>query len=195
MHVDIPSTPDILRDDVISPRRRKPAYYRTGLVDRTGHQLPSPQRCIGSDSKSTSFAYDPVQQAYTLPYPERNMGKYRHESGSGSMEESEPLTQHDSTTETPNLRRSVDNESVSSVSTTSLVLEGFGRVPLMLNKPQQEFEYHDNDDDFDPELPAYMGSDRGRSMTKNVRRIVWFVSLVGVAGWAVALVLLLLSGK
>src|SRR5665213_3357337 len=113
--IDIPSTPDILRDDgtllQLSPRRRKAANSPAGSVDGTCHQLPSPQRCIGANSRSTAFAYDPFKQAYSLPSKKRSMGRDRHGSGSGSAEESEPLTRHDSTTETPDSRPSVDHTS------------------------------------------------------------------------------------
>jgi dipeptidyl aminopeptidase B len=116
----------------------------------------------------------------------------------GTAEEHEPLTQHDSTT-TPSSRTSNDHYrrgSISSVSTTSLVLENLNEqtVPLAFNKPAEHFDYRDNDEDDDPELPRYMAP-AGQRMSRNLRRGIWIVSVVALAGWALALLLFLIGGR
>lgn len=119
----------------------------------------------------------------------------RSREGSGSAEESEPLTGLVSSDNIPSSRQSLDQASVTSASTTSLVLEGLNQIPLVPKKPKHEFEYRDNEDDVDIELPGYNGPDEGRSMTKALRRMIWIVGVAAVAGWAVALILFLLGGR
>jgi dipeptidyl aminopeptidase B len=115
-----------------------------------------------------------------------------------TAEEHEPLTQHDSTA-TPSTRTSNDHYprgSISSASTTSLVLENLNEqtVPLAFNKPAHHFEYHDNDEDDDPELPRYMAP-AGQRMSRNLRRGIWIVCVVALTGWALALLLFLIRGR
>ena len=121
------------------------------------------------------------------------MSGSRHGSGSASAEESEPLTGLGSTHNTP--RQSLDDGSVTSTSTTSLVLESLHTHPLVARKPKEEFEYRDNPDDVDVEISGYLGVERGKSMTKVLRRIIWVLSVIGLAGWAIALVLFLIGGR
>ena len=113
----------------------------------------------------------------------------------GSAEESEPLTGLASTTNTPESRQSLDHESVTSASTASLILESLSHQPYALSKPKEQFEYRDQPDDVDPELPEYDGYGKGKSMTQTLRRIIWIVSVVGIVGWAIALILFIFSGR
>lgn len=116
----------------------------------------------------------------------------------GTAEEQEPLTQHDSTA-TPSSRDSADHYrhgSITSASTTSLVLENINEHarPLASIKPLHPFEYRDNDEDDDPELPRYMAP-AGQRMSRNLRRGIWSASILALAGWGLALLLFLIRGR
>ena len=118
----------------------------------------------------------------------------------GTAEEHEPLnlTQHDSTA-TPSSRTSIDpnhRESITSASTRSLELENPNQrtVPLAFNKPAHQFEYRDNDDEDDLELPRYMAS-AGQRISRSLRRGLWVTSVLALAGWGLALIMFMIGGR
>lgn len=84
-------------------------------------------------------------------------------------------------------------DSVSTVSTTSLILENLNdnaAYEKRSRKPDEPFEYRD--DDSDPELPRTKWSHESASgsqtyMSKGLKRIVWVVFLFALIGWAFAL--------
>lgn len=103
--------------------------------------------------------------------------------------------------------------SISSASTTSLVLENLNELGehaekegFLQNKTRRQGQRHQRrrsdqgyrDDESDPEVPRYLSRDedgKGRDMSKTLRRAIWVVALIAAAGWAVAIVLFLLSGR
>ncbi|KAL9623194.1 MAG: hypothetical protein Q9160_002509 [Pyrenula sp. 1 TL-2023] len=108
-------------------------------------------------------------------------------------DEVEPLTQEDSST---TLTRD-SQDTVTSVSTTSLILEGVGNSksdgqPQKRHKPSHLFEYRDNDEDI--EAPEYVPP-AGRPVERRTRRVLWIVAIVALAGWTLALTLLVLRGR
>ena len=112
----------------------------------------------------------------------------------GNPEETEPLTQQNSSA-TPSSRHST--ETITSVSTTSLVLENLnaGTQPLANGnprKPTQDFEY--GDDDGDVELSHYSWATT-KGVEKKTRRVVWIVATIGLGGWALALLLFIIGGR
>ena len=111
----------------------------------------------------------------------------------GNEEETEPLTKQDSST-TPSDRHS--RGSVTSVSTTSLVLEQLNATPywngeVPKGKPTHEFEYRDNEEDI--EAPRYVDP-AGRAVTKGTKRIIWLIVVIAAAGWTLALASFLVNG-
>jgi dipeptidyl aminopeptidase B len=102
-------------------------------------------------------------------------------------------------------RESLD--SVSSASSTSLVLENLneygeraekiGLVDKKRRRRTRTSEGHYRDDESDPEVPPFHShSERaGRDMSKTLRRAIWVVAVIAVAGWGLAVVLFLLSGR
>jgi dipeptidyl aminopeptidase B len=119
---------------------------------------------------------------------ENDMGHDRD----GNAEEKEPLTRNDSST-TPSVRHSQD--SLTSISTTSLVLEQLNAMPAQttggaLGKPTHEFEYRDNEDDI--EASRYIPP--GKPLSKGTKRLMWLVVVIAIAGWTLALVSFLLNG-
>ena len=108
----------------------------------------------------------------------------------GNEEERELLPKNDSS-DSPSVRHS--NESLTSVSTTSLILENINgtSIPHMtIGKPAQELEYRDDDD---LETPQYIPP-AGRPLSKGTRRVVWIVSVLAVVGWGLALASFLVKG-
>ena len=101
-------------------------------------------------------------------------------------------------------RPSIDEGSLTSTSTTSLVLENINTnansrlIPNRIGKPKDELEYRD--DDSDPELPRYDGA-QGHSippsgrMNKNLKRMIWIIGAVAAVGWALALAMFIFTGK
>lgn len=112
----------------------------------------------------------------------------------GNEDETEPLTLHNSST-TPSARRSQD--SLTSVSTTSLVLEQLNATQhtngeAHLGKPTHEFEYRDDDEDI--EAPRYLPP-AGKPVSKGLKRIIWLIVVIAIAGWTLALVSFLANGS
>jgi dipeptidyl aminopeptidase B len=112
----------------------------------------------------------------------------------GNEGETEPLTLHDSST-APSARRSQD--SLTSVSTTSLVLEQLNATQhtngeAHLGKPAHEFEYRDEDEDI--EAPRYFPP-AGKPVSKGMKRIIWLIVVIAIAGWTLALVSFLANGS
>ena len=119
----------------------------------------------------------------------RDMGNDRDVNA----DETEPLNRLDSST-TPSARNSQD--SLTSVSTTSLVLEQLSAAQhtngeVLKGKPTHEFEYRDDDEDI--EAPRYIPP-VGKPVSKGTKRVVWLVVVIAVAGWSLALVLFLANG-
>jgi dipeptidyl aminopeptidase B len=111
----------------------------------------------------------------------------------GNDEETEPLTKHDSST-TPSARNSHD--SLTSVSTTSLVLEHINgrsnvKDEVIKGKPNHEFEYRDDDEDI--EAPRYIPPG-AKPVSKGTKRVIWVVVIIAIAGWSLALVSFLING-
>ena len=106
------------------------------------------------------------------------------------VEEMEPLTKPDSTA-TQSSRDSLD--SATSVSTTSMVLEGLNdSAEAKSTKPKHTFEYRDEEDDI--EAPGF--TLRGlRQTSRGTKRLVWIVSVVAILGWSLALISFLISGR
>jgi dipeptidyl aminopeptidase B len=103
-------------------------------------------------------------------------------------------------------RRSFDRGSITSVSTTSLVLENINANATAESytkkpKPREPAAYRD--DDSDPELPRYSGEPGdgytiqhgGARMSRHLQRIIWIVSLVAALGWGFALILFVFQGR
>ena len=112
----------------------------------------------------------------------------------GSLEETEPLTQRNSSA-TPSSRHST--ETITSVSTTSLVLENLngGTQPLANGKPHKpvhDFEYRDDDEDVEQSRYSWVAT---KGVEKKTRRVVWIVATIGLGGWALALVLFIIGGR
>ncbi|KAF7511373.1 hypothetical protein GJ744_004562 [Endocarpon pusillum] len=111
----------------------------------------------------------------------------------GNAEETEPLTKNESST-TPSERHSQD--SLTSVSTTSLVLEQLNTTShqhggVRRGKPTHDFEYRDNEEDI--EAPRYM-LPAAKPVSRAAKRIIWLVVVIAVAGWALALASFLVNG-
>ena len=111
-----------------------------------------------------------------------------------SLEETEPLTQQDSST-TPSSRHST--ETITSVSTTSLVLENLNAATQPLangkpHKPVHDFEYRDGDEDVEQSRCSWVAT---KGVEKKTRRVVWIVATIGLGGWALALVLFIIGGR
>lgn len=118
----------------------------------------------------------------------------RGRSEHASVEEAEPLTSKDSD-ETAASDTVEGRDSVNSISTTSLVLEGLNAIPQRF-KPTHKFDYQDGgeDDGVDLELPRYMRP-VPKKMSRDTRLLVWLVSAVALIGWALALFVFLVSGR
>jgi len=92
-------------------------------------------------------------------------------------------------------------DSTTSVSTTSLVLENLNTNASLYaekHRPSSPLDYRD--DESDPELPRAKWSNHKRTvssgsqtMSKVLKRSVWIISVIAVAGWIVALFSLLNS--
>lgn len=103
------------------------------------------------------------------------------------MKEGEPSSAE------PYSRNSED--SVTTASTASLVLENLNSLPIVKERPHLG-QYRD--DDSDPEVPRFEDkgyTTGGQRMTKGLRRTLWIISIVGIIGWAFALVIFLASGR
>ncbi len=112
----------------------------------------------------------------------------------GNAEETEPLTKQDSST-TPSGR--ISEDSITSISTTSLVLEQLNAPPYQnggvpKGKPTHEFEYRDDDEDI--EAPRYI-SPAGEPVSRGTKRIIWLVVVIAIAGWTLALASFLVNGN
>ncbi len=100
-------------------------------------------------------------------------------------EETRPLTRDD-----PQSRASQDGsrDSLSSVSTTSLVLEGLNdhkpSAPSMPNGYKDDPQAGPKLEPFDIEDHSHHGP---RAVDKKARRIFWALAIVGLVGWLVAL--------
>jgi dipeptidyl aminopeptidase B len=110
----------------------------------------------------------------------------------GTEEEIEPLNKQDSST-TPSARNSHD--SLTSVSTTSLILEHLNgtaepKPRVVAGKPTEDFEYRDDDD---IEAPRYMPS-AGLPMSRGTKRVIWVIAVIAVVGWSLALLSFLVNG-
>lgn len=87
-------------------------------------------------------------------------------------------------------------DSVSTVSTTSLVLENLNSVYSTKERPSTPSRYRDDDSDL--ELPTLKTKDSpipGQRMSNALRRAVWIVSIVAVIGWAFAIVVFISGGR
>jgi len=101
----------------------------------------------------------------------------------------------DSSTLTPHSRPSED--SVTSASTLSLVLENLNSVGLASKPPLLPLEYRDDESDLEAE-PRYQGSrysGGGARMSRNLKRILWLVSIIAVVGWGLALGIFVVGGR
>ena len=85
-------------------------------------------------------------------------------------------------------------DSITTASTTSLVLENLNQHAVAIgSKPSEPFDYRD--DDSDPELPPTKWSRHKRSlstesqnsMSRNLKRLIWVVSVIAIVGWVAAL--------
>ena len=117
--------------------------------------------------------------------------------GDGTAEENEPLTKLQDSSATQSTRNSVDT--VTSASTTSLILENLGDEARVngnpaTHKPTHEFEYRDDEDEGDIEVPRFM-SPGGRSVERRTKRLIWLITIIGLGGWTAALVLFLVGGR
>lgn len=121
------------------------------------------------------------------------------ESEKGSLLRDSPSTSSPARNSMSSPRSSLD--STTSVSTTSLVLENLNTNASLYaekRKPSTPFDYRD--DESDPELPRTKWSKHKRSlsastqtMSRTLKRSVWLVLVIAVAGWIVALYSLLSS--
>ncbi|ORY19406.1 putative dipeptidyl-aminopeptidase B [Clohesyomyces aquaticus] len=113
-------------------------------------------------------------------------------------EETQPLTKDQSAA-----RNSEDdsNESVSSASTTSLILEHIGdRATNGASPPKLGEKYRDQDSDgpglgqetFDLEEGRYQA---GKPVDKKARRLLWIIGTICVVGWALALGSFIVGGN
>jgi len=90
--------------------------------------------------------------------------------------------------------------SISSISTTSLVLEHINDPSLnRASQPKRGEKYHDDDDDASQAREPFDVED-GRfkapiAVDKKTRRWLWIVGTACVAGWALALVFFLMNGS
>ncbi|KIV95468.1 hypothetical protein PV10_03122 [Exophiala mesophila] len=100
--------------------------------------------------------------------------------------------------EPPNVLREArrSQDSISSISTTSLVLENLNSV--YSSKEQSSLPSRYRDDDSDPELPSLKTKDSGvpsQHMSNALRRAIWIVSVVAVIGWAFAILIFISGGR
>lgn len=115
-----------------------------------------------------------------------------------NAEETEPLTRNESIS-----RASEDNysSSLSSISTTSLILEHIHDGELSGASHSKLAEKYRDEDNTEPEL-GREGSDVEDGLLQNVkpvdkkaRRLLWIIGTVCVAGWALALISFLSAGS
>ena len=180
-----------------SPRRRVSNAPKSDLESAVSPHTTRPicrdnNQSSSSNSRSTSLAFNynifsgGLRHYALAPV----MGRI---SEAGDEERANLIEKGGSSSTTPHARSSED--SVSSVSTTSLVLENLNSV-YASKEGRQQFQYRD--DDSDPELPnfkdkSYAGS--SQHMSKSLRRAIWIVSVIGILGWAFALVVFITGGR
>ncbi|KAL6247585.1 hypothetical protein RBB50_005931 [Rhinocladiella similis] len=179
---------------LLSPRKRVSAIVRR-VIDGTA--LSGSERssiCSDSDSihhsRSTSLA--------------SNLGPWQisaimTRSTRGLVEEGERLIKEESDWEGTSRREDgsrsrSSEESVSTVSTTSLVLENLNSV-YATKESEEPAQYRDNGSD--PELPRFMDKNYtdGNRMSKGLRRALWLVAIFAVVGWAFALFIFLSTAR
>jgi dipeptidyl aminopeptidase B len=111
-------------------------------------------------------------------------------------EERKPLTE-----DTPSARSSIDERrpSVSTASTTSLVLETLnnGHAHRSANAEKRyrdaDGEWHNEDGMYDVEDTVYKGE--GAPVDRKTRRLLWAIGVLCFAGWCLALVGFITSGR
>ncbi|KIW25208.1 uncharacterized protein PV07_08406 [Cladophialophora immunda] len=100
-------------------------------------------------------------------------------------------------------RQSADNpyprpsqDSMTTVSTVSLVLESLNSSIPVKEPLQPPSRYRD--DESDPELPRFNDKNYtigGQRMSKGLRRAIWIVAVVGIIGWGLAVVVFVAGGR
>ncbi len=184
---------------LLSPHKRISAVVRKDSEDAVSPRLSRLSLCSDNDdsfhSRSTSLAfnYDSLTGApwRTVAATMATMGR----SARDSAEESETLIKEEEGSSSAFTPSRPSEESVTTASTTSLVLENLNSV-FASKKAVEPLQYRDNDSD--PELPRFNDKSytlAGNRMSKGLRRTLWVVSVVAVVGWAVALFAFLAGGR
>ncbi|KIW74149.1 hypothetical protein Z517_12559 [Fonsecaea pedrosoi CBS 271.37] len=177
-----------------SPRKRISRADATSAVSPfTCQPLSCSDNSNHPQSRSTSLAfnYDVFNGSPRRPPPTSIMKR----GGNTLQEEEETLMSGSRRTSNDPYPRPSE-ESVSTVSTASLVLESLNSVFAAKEPPQQPSNYRDDESDL--ELPRFndknytIGSQR---MSKGLRRAVWIVSIVGIIGWVLAVVFFVAGGR
>ncbi|KIX03894.1 uncharacterized protein Z518_07447 [Rhinocladiella mackenziei CBS 650.93] len=180
-----------------SPRKRVSATVPRDVDSAVSQFPPRPLSCTDNSEPtnarptSLTFNYDVFNASPRRRPPAAIMGQRISES---LAEERQGLMkEEESSSAGPYPRPS--QESVTSASTTSLVLENLNSG-YSAKEPPKPSRYRDGDSD--PELPAFKDqiyTIRGQRMSKGLRRTIWTISIVGVVGWALALVVFLAGGR
>ncbi|KAK5956917.1 hypothetical protein OHC33_002406 [Knufia fluminis] len=148
-------------------------------------------------SATTSFFRDPWKSSSRKPLPTATMSPREQDllddSEKGSLlRDSHAFEPRDSTSS-----RRCSFDSTTSVSTTSLVLENLNINASRFtekNGPSSPLDYRD--DESDPELPptkwskrkrAHSDSGSQKTMSRTLKRSIWIVSVIALAGWILAL--------
>lgn len=180
---------------LLSPRKRLLAFTRKpsdpSVAPFTTRPLLCPGNTDSSQSRSTAFALSHNIFGGSTARPSR--GRMRTNS-QNSAEEREMLVPHEESSSTSFPAR-FSEESATSASTTSLVLENLNSVYSM-KAPLPPSQYRD--DDSDPEAPPFKDKDYtigGQRASKGLRRTLWIISIVAIIGWVVALFAFLAGGR
>ncbi|KAK5277348.1 hypothetical protein LTR40_010498, partial [Exophiala xenobiotica] len=181
---------------LLSPRKRTSAIVRKDSQGAGSPRLSRLSLCsdnhdsFHSRSTSLAFNYDSLTGA-----PWRNLAATMARSTTDSAEERETLIREEEGPSPAFTPSRPSEDSVTTASTTSLVLENLNSV-FAIKKTIEPLQYRDNDSD--PELPRFNDKSytlAGNRMSKGLRRALWIVSAVAIVGWAVALFAFLAGGR
>lgn len=148
---------------------------------------------ITSHSRSTSLAFnfDIFKIGNTRP---SSLIATMGQMNESTDEEREKLIDNENPSDTPRERRT-SQDTVSSASTTSLVLENLNSV-YSTKEQSGNLPYRDNDSD--PELPRFKNQNdtlEGQHMSRALRRAIWIISILAVLGWVFAIVVFVAGGR
>ncbi|OAP54771.1 hypothetical protein AYL99_11219 [Fonsecaea erecta] len=179
---------------LVSPRKRISRRDTASAVSPCAYRALS---CTDNpnlaQSRSTSLAvnYDVFNWIPRRQPPTSIMGT----ASQSTQEEQEKLMDGSrQSSDHPSPRLS--EESVTTASTVSLVLESLNSAIALKEPLQHPSRYRD--DESDPELPRFSDKDYtigGQRMSKGLRRTIWIVSVVGVIGWILAVVVFVAGGR